>query len=94
MAEAFELVGEANRREVDRSEAVTVLREMLELVGLGSLAELGEGADAAAEALMAEREEARMAKDFGRADEIRDRLAGMGWEVRDSADGPRLVPTA
>jgi cysteinyl-tRNA synthetase len=41
---------------------------------------------------MAEREEARRAKDFGRADEIRDQLAGMGYEVRDSAEGPRLVP--
>ena len=37
---------------------------------------------------MAERQEARAAKDFGRADEIRDRLAELGWEVRDSADGP------
>jgi cysteinyl-tRNA synthetase len=94
MAEAFELVGEANRGEVDRGEAVTVLREMLELVGLGSLAELGEGADAAAEALMEEREAARGAKDFARADAIRDELAEMGWEVRDSAEGPRLVPKA
>jgi cysteinyl-tRNA synthetase len=41
---------------------------------------------------MAEREEARAAKDFGRADEIRDQLAEMGWTVRDSADGPKLVP--
>ena len=49
---------------------------------------------AEAEELMAEREEARAAKDFERADEIRDRLAELGWEVRDSADGPRLVPKA
>ena len=40
---------------------------------------------------MAERQEARAAKDFARADEIRDELAELGWEVRDSADGPRLV---
>ncbi len=39
-----------------------------------------------------EREQARAAKDFGRADEIRDELAALGWTVRDSADGPRLVP--
>jgi cysteinyl-tRNA synthetase len=88
----FELVAEANRGEVPG--AVEALREMLELVGLESLAEVEEGADAEAEGLMAEREEARVGKDFGRADEIRDRLAEMGWEVRDSADGPRLVPKA
>jgi cysteinyl-tRNA synthetase len=92
MAEVFELVGEANRGEVGRTEAVTAVREMLELLGLGSLAEEGEGADAGAEALMAEREQARAAKDFARADAIRDELADLGWEVRDSADGPRLVP--
>jgi cysteinyl-tRNA synthetase len=92
MAEAFELVGEANRGEVASGEAVTALREMVGLVGLGSLAEQGEGADAGAEELMAEREQARAAKDFERADAIRDELAELGWRVRDSAEGPRLVP--
>jgi cysteinyl-tRNA synthetase len=92
MAEVFELVGEANRGEV--TGAAAALREMLELVGLGSLAEEGEGADAAAAGLMAEREQARADKDFQRADEIRDELAALGWEVRDSAEGPRLVPKA
>jgi cysteinyl-tRNA synthetase len=92
MAEVFELVGEVNRGEEARDEGVAAVREMLELVGLGSLAEQGEGADAGAEELMAEREQARAAKDFERADAIRDELAELGWEVRDSAAGPRLVP--
>ncbi len=90
MAEAFELVGEANREEVPG--AAEAVREMLELVGLDSLAEAEQGGDAEAEGLLAEREAARAAKDFGRADEIRDRLAELGWEVRDSADGAKLVP--
>jgi cysteinyl-tRNA synthetase len=94
MAEVFELVGEVNRGEVAGAGAVSALREMVELVGLGSLAERGAGADPATERLMAEREQARAAKDFARADEIRDELAGLGWEVRDSAAGPRLVPRA
>ncbi|HEX7058838.1 MAG TPA: cysteine--tRNA ligase [Solirubrobacterales bacterium] len=91
MAEAFELVTEANREEMP--EAPEAVREMLELVGLGSLTQpdKGAGADPEAEALLAQREEARVARDFERADEIRDRLAEMGWEVRDSADGARLV---
>ena len=90
MAEAFELVAEANREEVPG--APEALREMLELVGLESLAAAEEGAGSEAERLLAEREEARAAKDFDRADEIRDRLAELGWEVRDSAEGARLVP--
>jgi cysteinyl-tRNA synthetase len=96
MAQVFELVGETNRGEVPADEAAKALAEMLELVGLGSLAQPDEGAEAdeEAEKLLAEREAARAAKDFGRADEIRDRLAGLGWEVRDSADGGRLVRKA
>ncbi|HEX3174143.1 MAG TPA: cysteine--tRNA ligase [Solirubrobacterales bacterium] len=92
MAEMFELVGEANRGEIPG--ARDAVEEMLELLGLGSLAEVEARADTEAEALLAAREEARAAKDFGRADEIRGRLAELGWEVRDSADGAKLVPKA
>ena len=94
MAEAFELVGEANRREVPRHEAAQALAEMLELVGLSTLTQPdeGAGADDEAEKLLEERQVARAAKDFARADEIRDRLAELGWEVRDSAEGAKLVP--
>jgi cysteinyl-tRNA synthetase len=92
MAEAFELVAEANREDVPG--APGALREMLELVGLESLAGAEGGAGVEVEALLAEREEARAAKDFARADEIRDRLAELGWEVRDSANGAKLVPKA
>ncbi|MDX6604901.1 MAG: cysteinyl-tRNA synthetase [Solirubrobacterales bacterium] len=89
MAEVFELVGEVNRGEVPGG--AEVVREMLELVGLGSVTEVQEAAGSEAEALMAERERARAEKNFERADAIRDRLAALGWEVRDSAEGPRLV---
>jgi cysteinyl-tRNA synthetase len=96
MAEAFELVGEANRGEVPANEAVQALAEMLALVGLSSLPQLDQGAEADEEAarLLEERQAARAAKDFARADEIRDRLAELGWEVRDSAEGAKLVPKA
>lgn len=89
MAEVFELVGEANRGEVPG--AAEAVWAMLDVLGLGDLARAEEGADGEAEELMRERERARAEKDFGRADELRDRLAELGWEVRDSAEGPRLV---
>ena len=41
------------------------------------------------DALVAERNEARREKDFSRADEIRDRLAGMGIEIEDGSGGTR-----
>jgi cysteinyl-tRNA synthetase len=92
MAEAFELVAEANRNDVPG--AAGALAEMLALVGLDSLAQPDQGAEADDEAdrLLEERQAARASKDFERADEIRNRLAELGWEVRDSAAGAKLVP--
>jgi cysteinyl-tRNA synthetase len=89
LAELFELIAEANRRELPGARA-TVL-ELLPLLGLEALAEGGEEADPEAEELLAERERARADRDFERADAIRDELATRGWEVRDTADGARLV---
>ena len=90
LAEAFGLVSAANQAEIEG--AGTALARMLGLLGLGSLAELeADGAGAEAEALLAEREQARGERDFARADAIRERLDEMGWEVRDTRDGARLV---
>ena len=94
MAEAFGLMADTYRNEVPGEVAAMALAEMLDLVGLNSLTQPEEGAeiDEEAEKLMEEREEARADKDFERADAIRDQLSSQGWEVRDSAEGPRLVP--
>ncbi|HWO82894.1 MAG TPA: cysteine--tRNA ligase [Solirubrobacterales bacterium] len=96
LAEVFELVAEANRGEVPGGEAAPVVAEMLELVGLSTLTQPDKGAedDERAQELMEERERARAEKDFAKADELRDQLGEMGWTVRDSADGPQLVPKA
>ena len=90
MAEAFELVGEANRREVPG--APEALLEVLALVGLDSLAASERAPGPEVEGLLGEREKARAAGDFKRADQIREQLAELGWEVRDLTDGARLVP--
>jgi cysteinyl-tRNA synthetase len=89
MAEVFELIAEGNRREL--TGASEALREMLAILGLESLAEPEEGPGEEAERLLAERERARAERDFERADALREELAGLGWEVRDSAGGARLV---
>jgi cysteinyl-tRNA synthetase len=84
-----EIVAEGNRRELPGARGA--LEELLPLLGLESLLAAEEGADPEAERLLREREEARAAEDFERADEIRDRLTELGWEVRDGAGGARLV---
>ena len=84
-----EIVAEGNRREL--SGARGVLEELLPLLGLDSLLSGEVEADPEAVRLLAEREDARAAKDFDRADAIRDQLGELGWEVRDGAEGARLV---
>jgi cysteinyl-tRNA synthetase len=90
LAALFELIAEGNRRPL--SGARPALEQMLHLLGLELLLEPVEAADPEAERLMAERERARDQREFDRADQLRDELEERGWEVRDTPDGPRLVP--
>jgi cysteinyl-tRNA synthetase len=89
LAALFQLIAEGNKRPLPGARAA--LEEMLPLVGLESLLEREAGADPESLELLAERERARAARDFERADRIRDELAQRGWEVRDAPEGARLV---
>jgi cysteinyl-tRNA synthetase len=89
----FEWVAEANRR-LDGGERLGAgrLEEMLHALGLESLlAPPQEDAPEEIERLAAERDEARASRDFERADRLRDEIARRGWEIRDTADGMRIV---
>jgi cysteinyl-tRNA synthetase len=88
-AALFELVAEGNRRPLPGARGA--LAELLPLLGLESLLAAGVPVDPEAEALLAEREAARSERDFARADELRERLESMGWAVRDTAEGAKLV---
>jgi len=67
------------------------LRRGLALFGLGSI---GEQQEAPAEIveLARRRQDARAARDFAAADRLRAEIEVTGWDVRDEADGFRLVP--
>ncbi len=92
LACVFDWVSRANRSEspVGRDDLV----QMLDVLGLAGLASGPAAAAIPAEvaALAAEREDARRARDFERADELREQLRTLGWEVRDGPDGPELLP--
>jgi cysteinyl-tRNA synthetase len=78
LAALFDWVGEANRR-LDGGEEVGAgerLRAMLHTLGLESLLDDEAGAGDEAQRLMEEREQ----------------LAALGWQVRDTPQGPQLVP--
>jgi cysteinyl-tRNA synthetase len=67
-----------------------LLRRALRVFGLESLAE-SEDAPAEVVALAEQRVAARAEKDFPEADRLRDEIEAAGWDVRDEADGFRLV---
>jgi cysteinyl-tRNA synthetase len=73
------------------------LYSLLDVLGLGALADAADEVDetpAAVKKLLEDRERARAEKDFARADELRDEIAGLGFDVVDTADGPHVYPSS
>jgi cysteinyl-tRNA synthetase len=91
LAAVFEWVTEANSSTSEVGSAD--LREMFDVLGLANLLE-HERTEAPAEVreLRDARERARASRDFAQADRLRDELRARGWEVRDGAGGPELLP--
>jgi cysteinyl-tRNA synthetase len=90
----FRQVREGNSRldagdEVAAGVAGATVREIAGALGL-ALVEAESDVPADVLALVAERTAAKAAKDFARADEIRDELASAGWLIEDSASGPTV----
>jgi cysteinyl-tRNA synthetase len=91
LAALFELISEVNTAGVS-AEVEPALAEMLEVIGFEHLLAGDEPIDEELLRLAAEREEARRARDFERADRAREELRERGYEVRDTPEGPELVP--
>jgi cysteinyl-tRNA synthetase len=86
LAAMWEWVRAANSR--DGGVGAGDLHEMLDVLGLANLLDLhDELAPEAVVALAREREQARVAGDFERADALRAEIATAGWLVRDGASG-------
>jgi len=93
VAQLFELRREANSAGPERAGTLssTVMHLFEDALGL-SLGGAGGTAEIPPEvtALAAERDEARSARDWGRADAIRDELVAAGWVVEDGPEGTTL----
>ncbi|MCU0308004.1 MAG: cysteine--tRNA ligase [Thermoleophilia bacterium] len=68
------------------------LTAMLDVFGLGTLDEAGPVVPDEVMDLLMQREDARGARDFARADEIRGRIRTLGFELRDTPEGPQVYP--
>jgi cysteinyl-tRNA synthetase len=101
-AALFEMVRGLNRAtaagtasQAQLREARRELIELLDVLGLAGI-DPGPAGDVPEEVtrLMAEREEARAARDFARADDLRDRVRGLGFAITDGPAGPQASPIA
>ena len=91
LAALWEWVREANRREAPIGDGD--LRSMLDVFALANLLDVPVAK--APEAVVSwanEREEARAAHDYARADELRTQIEAAGWSIRDGAGGFELLP--
>ena len=84
IASAFSTLG------IELPERVSALPRELVEVAARLVGFTGDDVDAAAAAVLAARAEARAAKDWGRADAIRDELTAIGLTVEDTAAGSRI----
>ena len=71
--------------------AADLLVSALDVLGLASLDQEAETSEEAL-ALALERAAARAAGDYARADALRDEIAALGFSVRDTPQGPQVVP--
>ncbi|MFA4945237.1 MAG: cysteine--tRNA ligase [Lentisphaeria bacterium] len=98
LAALFNFIRDANRL-LDQGElagpaavaaATGALQAMDAVLGVLDLEKAGEAVPEAILALAQERQAARKAKDFARADALRNQLAAQGWLLEDTPQGPRV----
>jgi cysteinyl-tRNA synthetase len=94
LAGVFELVSAAHSvaDAGDQEEGARLARTAAVLLAaLGVPLRKGSGeVDEAASLLVAQRDDARRAKDFARADALRDELVALGWTVEDTPAGTAI----
>ena len=91
----FEFVKELNLYFTDNNQkqaaaqALTALDKLLDVLGL--VKENADGIPEEVIKLVQERIDARKAKDFKKSDEIRDAVKALGYEVKDTPEGPKVT---
>ena len=99
-AQAITVIYDVLKADISRSQKLTLLRDFDTVLGLDLMrhaeekikAEQEAASDIPAEitALVEERKAARKAKDFAKADELRDKITAMGWVIEETREGTKV----
>lgn len=91
----FDWIRESNRAmDANEVSAEDAAKTLADFAILNSILELEADKAAIPEAvqlLVGERQAAREARQWGRSDELRDAIAALGWQVKDTKQGPQIT---
>ncbi len=92
----FDLIRDSNRAmdhsELSAAAAVHVLANWERMNAVLALEPEVRSIPAEAMALVEQRQAARAAKNWAESDRLRDEIAKLGWNVKDTKDGAKLTP--
>jgi cysteinyl-tRNA synthetase len=96
MGQLFDLVRDSNRAldagTLDAAGAAALLAAWGRIDRVLEFSREAVKPSAEVEALVAERQAARAAKNWGESDRLRDAIAALGWVVKDTKEGAKLTP--
>jgi cysteinyl-tRNA synthetase len=96
LGQLFDLIRESNaaldRSALTAAEAAALLADWHRIDGVLAFQRETSTAPAEVLALVEKRQQARAAKDWAGSDRLRDEIAALGWNVKDTKDGPKLSP--
>ena len=94
LALVWEIMKDSSVSPADKKATILKIDELLGLAKADESAEDATQTDAEiptdVQTIMDERAAARAAKDWKKSDELRDKIAAMGYEVKDTAEGQKI----
>ena len=97
-AQAVTVLYDVLKADADAATKLAAIAEMDKVLALGLIEAAQAAAEAPAEeipaevlALVEQRKEARKAKDFAKADALRNEIAALGWEIRETRQGTEIT---
>jgi len=97
MGQLFDLVRESNKaldeHRLTKGQSAALLAEWRTINAVLALEADSLAIPAQVLDLVEQRQQARASKDWALSDQIRDQIAALGWQLKDTKEGPKLLPT-